>query len=392
MIKKMTIQVRTILLGTLFTRITFFMSTPFLAIYLSNSCQFSAVEIGYILSISPLISVLCSPIGGYLSDKVKFQTLLIYTAIFWGTIFIGFFFASTVPQFLFLNALNGFCYVIFEPTAKRTLSLFSLPEERLSIYNFRYASINIGAFLGPLLHSLFTDDSSLFSYLVLGGSYIVYGLLLFITMRKEPPAFKQQISDCKRTQKNDPFSIYAYIFLLLGVTFSYFGYAQFNSTVPQFFNTRSLFPSGASLYSAMLMINAALILLLQVPIIRCTKRISSFATIIISNMMFACSLFLLPRATDLLVFFMVALSYSLGELFLGVRFDYLVDQLAPKGKKGFYFGLAEIPKLGNTFGPIIGAYLIQSFSMTEPHKVFFTLALITLGGSFFIKMSARKAK
>ncbi|GGC97299.1 MFS transporter [Enterococcus wangshanyuanii] len=392
MIKKMNAQVKTILLGTLFTRIALFMSAPFLVIYLSNSCHFSAIEIGYILGINPLVSVLCSPVGGYLSDKIRFYTLLIYTPIFWGIIFISFFFATTFPQFLVLNALNGFCYVIFEPTAKRTLSLFSPAEQRLSVYNFRYAAINLGAFLGPLLNLLFTGTSSLVSYLILGGIYIVYGLTALLTMRKVPLISEQRTETCTVISKERTPSIYAYVFLLIGVTFSYFSYAQFNSTVPQFLTTHSFFSSGATLYSSMLMINAAVILLLQFPIMRFAKRISSFSAMIISNVLFAGSLFLLPNATMLFVFFLIVLSYSLGELFLGVRFDYLVDQLAPQGKKGLYFGLAEIPKLGNSLGPVVGAYLIQVFSLAAAQKVFFTLALITLGGSLFMQISSRITK
>jgi MFS family permease len=387
----MTIQVKTILLGTLFTRIALFMSTPFLAIYLSDVRQFSALEIGYIVGINPLVSVLGSSLGGHLSDKIKLYSLLSYTPIFWGVIFISFYFASSFSTFLLLNALSGLCYVLFEPATKRTLSAFSLPEQRMFIYNLRYAAINLGAFLGPLLGLLFSTTTSLFPYLILGSFYIIYGFVNRHTMKEAViPITVNPTSVEKAANKTTP--VVAYLLLLIGITFSYFAYAQFNSTVPQFFASSTLFRSGVTLYSMVLTMNAALILLLQLPVMNYSKKISSFFALQLSNYCFAFSLFLLPKTNILFVLFLMVFFYSLGELFLGVRFDYLIDQLAPSNKKGFYFGLAEMTKLGNSIGPVVGAYLIQLFSIDGYTTIFICLGIITLGGSLFIQLSSRFSK
>lgn len=391
MMKKISTEVKVLLLGTLFTRTALFMSTPFLAIYLSNKCHFSALQIGYILGVGPLINVLGSPLGGFLSDKFNSRTILTYIPILWGVTFSCFFFAESFYLFLLLNALNGLCYVIFEPTSKRALSLHSKPEQRIVVYNFRYAAINIGAVVGPLISLLFHAKHSLHSYLLLGIFYILYGIANRFVMPlspngKEVPSVS--ILGAKQTKKR----LVPYLLLLAGITFSYFAYAQFNSTVSQFFANSPLFEDGVTLYSLLLTMNAVMILLLQFPVLRVTKSFSSYSIITASNSFFCISLWLIPQASHSIAIFFIVLTNSLGELLLGARFDFLIDSLAPSHNKGFYFGLAELTKLGNSLGPIVGAFFIHYFSIEGYQQLFFVLGLITLGGIPFIRLSAYFAK
>lgn len=390
--KKISTEVKVLLLGTLFTRTALFMSTPFLAIYLSNKCHFSALQIGYILGVGPLINVLGSPLGGFLSDKFNSRTILTYIPILWGVTFSCFYFAESFYLFLLLNALNGLCYVIFEPTSKKALSFHSKPEQRIIVYNFRYAAINIGGFLGPLLSLLFHVKHSLRSYLLLGILYILYGIANRFVMPLSPANTKKVSSESIEESKLTKTTFVPYLLLLAGITFSYFAYAQFNSTVPQFLASSALFDDGVRLYSLILTMNAAMILLLQFPVLRVTKSFSSYSIITASNSFFCLSLWLLPQASHSITVFFIALTNSLGELLLGARFDFLIDSLAPSHNKGFYFGLAELTKLGNSLGPVVGALFIHYFSIDGYQQLFFMLGLITLGGIPFIRLSAYYAK
>ncbi|MEI5993819.1 MFS transporter [Candidatus Enterococcus mansonii] len=393
MIKKLNANIRVLLLGTLFTRTAWFMSIPFLAIYLSNERHFSPLQIGYILGISPLINVLCSPLGGYLTDKINKRIILTYTPILWGFVFICFFFAESFITFLLLNGANGLCYVIFEPSSKRAISFFSPPEQRIISYNFRYAALNIGALVGPLLSLLFAAKDSLYPYLLLGCFYIIYGFANGLVLNFSSIETVVSIKTSPKTQRIAHKKVLPFVLVLAGVSFSYFGYSQFNSIVPQFFSNSQLFESGVTLYHFLLTMNAGTILLLQFPVVRFTKGISSYVLLTVSNGLFGVSLFLLPFAADYpFIIFLVVLSYSLGELLLGARFDYLIDSLAPNSSKGLYFGLAELTKLGSSLGPVLGSYLFSFFSINGYFQLFLTLGLITLGGIPFIQLSSRYSK
>lgn len=383
---KLNKETTTILLGTLFTRMAMFMSTPFLAIYLTNELHFSPLQTGYVIGINPLVNVCFSFICGYISDKLAVKHILTWTPIFWGIIFISFNYSHSFYMFLFLNAINGLCYSLFEPTAKKTLSFYTNESKRLLVYNLRYAAINLGGVVGPLLSLVFNVKKSLISYLLLGVIYILFGLTNRIIFNGKQKNEQQTVTVLSRKKVNLK-QLTPYLLLMLGITFSYFAYAQFNSTIAQFFANSPIFSNGVKTYSLIISTNAALIVLLQYFVLKMTKKISSFTVLIFSNLLLAFSLLMMIYSYHLSMIIVMVVFYSLGELLLGARFDFLVDQLAPKENKGFYFGLAELTKFGNTMGPIVGSFLLGIYGYTNSFQLFSKLAFITIIGTLFIFLS-----
>lgn len=389
-VKNINSPARTILFGTFFTRTAFFMSTPFLGIYLTSVLHISVTQTGIILSAFPLIIVLLSGIIGSFTDKLALHQVLVLVAFFWGIIFILFFFASTFWHFLLLNSLNGCCYAFFEPAAKKVLSLETAPKHRLMAYNIRYTAINLGGFLGPLLSQLLQIQKSLVAYLLLGICYILYAGVLMTTLNDSKPptstGFQQQKSS---HQWQIVLSDSGFIFLLAGVAFSYFGYSQFNSTLAQYLSLSTIFSNGTVIYAYIISLNSACILLLQFIMLRVTKNLSATTVLIISNLFLAGSVALCGWMTTLSGFVLVSLVYSLGELLLGSRFDAVVDSLAKEDVKSMYFGFAELIKAGSVLGPLIGAHLLEVIGINNGNLVFSFLAGITLFGSFFIFLAKK---
>lgn len=389
--KQLNVPTRIILFGTFFTRTAFFMSTPFLSIYLTTVLHLPITETGIIISAFPLIIVLLSGLVGRLVDNFSLRLVLSVVAFFWGLTFILFYFATTFWQFLLLNCLNGCCYAFFEPAAKKVLSLETTSDQRLMTYNIRYAAINLGGFFGPLLSQFFHIQKSLVAYLPLGCCYILYSLVLLYTLSKQATPLKdKQTRNIHQGQWI--FSDRAFIFLLIGVAFSYFGYAQFNSTLAQYLTLSPHFSNGSQIYAYILSLNSACILLLQFILLRVTQTLSATSVLLISNLFLASSVVLCGLAATLWGFVFIALIYSLGELLLGSRFDTLVDDMANEDLKGVYFGFAEWIKTGSVLGPIIGAQLLQTTGADRGTLLFPILGSITFLGSFFIILSKKKPR
>lgn len=367
------------------------MSTPFLSIYLTSVLHLPVTEAGIIISAFPLIIVLLSGLVGGLADKLPLRLVLGIVAFFWGLTFILFYFATSFWQFLLLNCLNGCCYAFFEPAAKKGLSLETTPDQRLMTYNIRYAAINLGGFFGPLLSQFFHSQKRLVAYLPLGVCYIFYSLVLLNTLNTQSPAPKEKQTR-KAHQWQRIFSDQAFICLLVGVAFSYFGYAQFNSTLAQYLTLSTGFSNGSQIYAYILSLNSAFILLLQFILLRVTQTLSATSVLLISNLFLASSVVLCGLAATLWGFVFIALIYSLGELLLGSRFDTLVDDMANEDLKGVYFGLAEWIKTGSVLGPIVGAQLLQTTGAERGTLLFPILGSITFLGSFFIILAKKKAE
>lgn len=138
--------------------------------------------------------------------------------------------------------------------------------------------------------------------------------------------------------------------------------------------------------------NALLILILQFPVLRLTQRFSPLKLLVVSNILFSLSLLLVSRSSSWGIYLAMVLFLSLGEVLLGSNFDYSVDGFSAMEDKGFYFGLSEMVRIGNTVGPIVGGMLIEKFTTAHFNEVFLLLGLITLLGQLFLSFYGKFRK
>lgn len=382
-----------ILIGTLFTRTALFMSTPFLAIFLTNQKGLSLLDTGYILSINPLINVCFGFFGGFLADKLSLKRIVEFIPIVWGTVFILFYFAGNSWHFLLLSALNGLCYSIFEPASKKILSTQTPRENRLLVFNLRYAAINLGAFVGPLLSLLFNMKMTLFPYVPLGILYILYGISTRFFFRDLPGIEAAAPQKAKYSPHAFKLLLQDHVFLLLlaGMSFSFFGYSQLNATVSQYLANTSSLTNGVQLYSTLLSANAFIVLVAQFAMLRWISNWNPFNVVLLSNLLISMSfLSFLFTATSFIVPLIFILLFSLGELLIGARFDTMVDELASESAKGLYFGCSEFVKIGTIGGPILGTLLLNQFGFQSGFSVFGLICLICIIGSGLIVLSKFK--
>ncbi|WNS42929.1 MFS transporter [Paenibacillus sp. MMS20-IR301] len=390
--RKLNSRVWNILAGTLFTRTALFMSVPYLAIFLTHEKHLSLFLAGCVLSINPLVNVAFSSFGGALADRLPLHRIIAVVPVVWGIVFILFYYADSFPVFLLLNGLNGLCYSIFEPASKKVLSSETLPENRLLVFNLRYAAINLGCFAGPLLSLLFNMKLTLFPYVILGMLYILYGASTIFFFRHAGRITSAAPSRSIRSFKELGAIRKDYVFLLLlaGMSFSFFGYSQLNGTVSQYLAGTSALADGTRIYSIILSANAAIILAAQFAVLRWISRWNPFNVVLASNLLIAASFlfFVLPVSPVMPLLFITV--FSLGELLIGARFDTLVDELASDNNKGLYFGCSELVKIGTTFGPVLGSGLLGLYGADSPLPVFGLIGCITAAGAGFIGTARSK--
>lgn len=386
-------QITLLLSETIITRIMMFMCVPFLMIFLSNDFHFSATELSLIVGINPLCTVLFGPLGGRVTDRISRSKTLYLVPFFWGLVYISFAFASHFLTFLVLNGLNGICYVTYESTVKKVLSFNSTLENRKLVFNLRYTCLAIGAFVGPLLQLLVSNYSTAHMYCFLGITYLASAFLNKYFFKELPQAEETtQAKVGSHAPTTDKKSILLFLCFLSGIAFSYFAYAQFQSTVSLFFTSEIFGSDGYKKYSLMLSLNALLILLLQFPVLRMTRRFSPLKLLMVSNSLFSLSLLLIPQSHSWSILGLMVGSLSLGEVLLGSNFDYTVDTFSTAENKGFYFGLSEMVRIGNTVGPIIGGLLIEYYTFEQFKGIFLILSILTLSGQPLLWFYGRKNK
>lgn len=262
----------TIIIGTIFGRMATSMSIPFLSIYLIKTMGASPVETGMVVAVSSLIGVFASFYGGYISDRIGRRKVLIFSVFSWAIVFIGFAAANQIWMFFVMNALNGLCRAVFEPTSRAMLSDITKPENKLLVFNLRYAAINLGVVIGPLIGLQMGSAESGVPFLIAGALYILYGIVLIIQFALQSEQVKLPSEDGgSKVSLREAFIVTSrdrtFIYVLIGSMFCVLGFGHFSSTLAQYLELSPQFEDGAKLFTYMLSLNAVVVLIVQYPLV-----------------------------------------------------------------------------------------------------------------------------
>ncbi|WP_281503677.1 MFS transporter [Ectobacillus sp. JY-23] len=376
-----------VIIGTLFARLATSMSMPFLAIYLTTVKHVSPVITGAIIGTSMLVGVFAGFIGGSLSDRYGRRKIMMSSIVIWTFVFIGFVFADTVWIFFILNALNGICRAFFEPASRALLSDLTKQENRLMIFNLRYAAINVGAAIGPFIGLQLGTAKSTIPFLVAVFVYTTYAFSLLIQFNKyelpEKPVTKETVTISKALHVLRKDTIL--LLFILGIIFNNSGYAHFSSTLSQYLANAPVFENGVELFSYVLMLNAVTVLLLQYPVTRVAKKYSSLTCIMVGGITVSLGLIGYGFVQESWMLYACTILFTIGEVFMFSMTDVFLDELAPAHLKGTYFGAMSFSGLGGVLGPWLGGALLSHYGYNSGNIVFMLLAgVCALGFPFLL--------
>ncbi|MEK3793297.1 MFS transporter [Paenibacillus sp. FSL R7-0204] len=383
----------TIIIGTMFGRLVTSMSIPFLSIYLTQVLGASATQTGFTVAVSSLAGVMISFYGGYISDVIGRRIVMLVSVFGWACVFFGFAAAQHLWVFFLVNTLNGLCRAVFEPTSRALLSDITPPEQKLLVFNLRYAAVNLGVVFGPIIGLQLGSAKSTFPFMIAGIVYIAYGLVLFLQFsvhRASLPVHGEartpKLLDALAVTGRDK----VFLPVLLGTIFCVLGYGHFSSTLAQYLAMNPLFSNGSQVFSYMLSLNAVTVLVVQYPIVRTASKFAPIIPLILGNVCVALSLLLfgMPGGVPLLMFSVVL--FTVGEVLLFTMMDMLIDRIAKPEWKGTYFGTIGFNNIGSVMAPILGGLLLDQFGVLNGPAVFVPLALTTaLGLPFLITAHKR---
>ncbi|ETT48302.1 MFS transporter [Paenibacillus sp. FSL P4-0338] len=377
----------TIIIGTMFGRLVTSMSIPFLSIYLTQVLGASATQTGFTVAVSSLAGVMISFYGGYISDVIGRRIVMLVSVFGWACVFFGFAAAQHLWVFFLVNTLNGLCRAVFEPTSRALLSDITPPEQKLLVFNLRYAAVNLGVVFGPIIGLQLGSAKSTFPFMIAGIVYIAYGLVLFLQFsvhRASLPVHGEartpKLLDALAVTGRDK----VFLPVLLGTIFCVLGYGHFSSTLAQYLAMNPHFSNGSQVFSYMLSLNAVTVLVVQYPIVRTASKFPPIIPLILGNVCVALSLLLfgMPGGVPLLMFSVVL--FTIGEVLLFTMMDMLIDRIAKPEWKGTYFGTIGFNNIGSVMAPILGGLLLDHFGVLNGPAVFVPLALTTAFGLPFL--------
>ncbi|MED5017117.1 MFS transporter [Paenibacillus chibensis] len=368
-----------VIIGTFLSRTGYFMTIPFLGIYLGKVHGIDPATIGAILAVSLFVGTWSSFAGGALSDRFGRYPVMIWSMAVWGLVYVGFAFADSPWQFFLLSAMNGLFRNIFEPAARALLADVTSEKQRADVFNARYFAINLGGAIGPLigLKLGIGGTSSLLPFLLSATIYGLYALLLIGFRMK----FKQTRADSRPHVKAESlsarqivkvvFSDKVFLYFLLGNLFVAGAYSHLDTTLSQYIGH-----DRVDAYSLLFVVNTVSVLLLQYPLGRLMKRYSSMTALKVGCLLFGLGLFGLGTSEHIIMLILSMMVFTSGEILCFVIGDVLIGEIAPEHLRGAYFGASGLAFIGQSASAWIGGMLLKSLGFSQGPLIFGILMVL----------------
>jgi MFS family permease len=342
-IKGLDRSVHVLIIGQFINRFGSFVM-PFLALYLSG-IGIGMGNVALVLGVMSVGGMFGPIVSGYLSDALGRRNTIVVALISGAISTVALYHCHTLPQFLVVGFLHGFCGFLYGPASNALLTDLVPEDKRAIAFALMRLAINAGFAAGPAVAGLlFTRAPMLifygdaFSTLVFAGlsfAMLPHGLRTVAGRITSPKviwqSWREALSDMLR---NRPF-----VFLILSTLLMEIAFVQA-------FNVLAITTTGRGLsaaqYGVVMALNGVLIIFLEIPLNQWVRRFDLRRVLVIGIILVAagCASFGAMRTQQ--GFFIGMTLFTLGEMLaLPISMSY-ASTLAPKAYRGRYFGLRGI--------------------------------------------------
>jgi MFS family permease len=353
---------------------------PLNAIYIHDVLGKSLTMAGIVLMLNSGAGVVGNLIGGYLFDRLGGYRSILFGIITTMASAIGLVWNNSWPFYVvFLITLGFGSGMVFPSMYAMAGSVW--PEGGRKPFNAMYVAQNIGVAVGAALGGLVAFYSFQLTFVANAAMYGIFFVLAILTYHRiHADKTKQTNVLGKPNVIKNKANYRALLVLCIGYVMCWMAYVQWQSNIGP--HTQSL---GISLnqYSLLWTINGALIVLAQ-PIISTIVRYVAKtlkAQIIVGLCIFIVSFFVVSNATQFTGFLVAMIILTIGEMFVWPAVPTIANDLAPKGREGFYQGVVNSAATGGRMlGPVIGGIMVDVYNIQALYVLligFLALSIVT---------------
>ncbi|MFA6597204.1 MAG: MFS transporter [Ignavibacteriaceae bacterium] len=405
----------TVITMEFFERGSYYGLASVLSIYLVSVLHFSKQSVGVINSVTRPMLYLVPILAGALADRFGYRKTLFFA---FTVMSLGYFLAgiTTSYELIFLSLLLMTLGAgSFKPVISGTIARTTTEQNSTLGFGIYYWSINLGAFIFPLILVPFLKDIS-WSYIFFMSAIGTGWLLLlnfFVYKEPEKPANGKSIP---QVLKEAVLVLRDFRFILMIVIYSGFWILYFqmfdtvlwylkdymdmtpvNNVVNGFLGLFTTNPNWKFDAEHVTVINAGTIIVLQIFISNIVKNKKALPTMITGIALGTIGMGILAISTYAWVFMAGIIIFSIGEMTAHPKFISYVGLIAPEDKKALYLGYSFLyGVLGSGIGGILGANLYVHFidNLHNPSALWITFSLIGIatmvGLLLFNKFLAKK--
>jgi dipeptide/tripeptide permease len=361
--------------------------------------DFSKEQAGAILGTIPPLLYFLPIIAGAIADRYGYRKVLFFafTCMILGYGFTG---LSNSYFFVFISLmLMALGAGFFKPVISGTIARSTNENNSGLGFGIYYWSINLGAFLFPLIlvPILKAQSYSYIFYMAAILASILFVINLFLYKEPEGKRSNKSLSLVLREMfmvlKDWRFILM--IFLYSGFWILYFqmfgtvlwyvrdyvDMAPLNSAVNSFLGLFMDNPSWKFDVEHVTVINAGVIILLQLVVSNIVKRMPALPTMITGIGFGTLGMLILSISASPWIFILGIMTFTLGEMTTHPKFISYIGLIAPADKKALYLGYSFLyGVIGSSIGGFLGARLYVKYvdNLHQPATLWLILSCIGL--------------
>jgi proton-dependent oligopeptide transporter, POT family len=387
-----------VILMEFFERGSYYGMMSILSVYMTDQLSFSKESVGVIKStIQPLLYIL--PIlSGAIGERFGYRKTLIFAFIFLG---IGYFLTSQTTEYAMVFASLIIMAVgagAFKPMISGTIARETNESNSTLGFGIFYWSINLGAFLFPLILVPYIKNTFGWQYVMMASAFATTAMLIPTLLIYKEPKKPENTKSIYEVLKGAALVLTDVRFIGLIVIYSGFWilyFQQFDSVlwyVQKYVDATTLNNFVNGIFSSVgidlnwkfdvehvTVINAGTIILLQIIVSNIVKNTKALPTMITGIAMGTVGMAILAIDTSIWVFMLGIIIFSIGEMTAHPKYISYVGLIAPEDKKALYLGYAFLyGVLGSFIGGILGANLYVHFvdNLNQPRTLWIIFSMI----------------
>ncbi|PKL84272.1 MAG: MFS transporter [Ignavibacteriae bacterium HGW-Ignavibacteriae-3] len=381
-----------------FERGSYYGMMSILSVYMVDQLQYSKESVGVIKStIQPLLYIL--PIlAGAIGDRFGYKKTLTFAFIFLG---LGYFLTSQTTEYPMVFAslvIMGIGAGSFKPMISGTIARETTQANSTIGFGIFYWSINLGAFLFPLILVPYIKNAFGWQYVMMASAICTTAMLIptfFVYKEPKKPASTKNLGEVLKgmVMVLSDVRFIALIVIYSGFWILYF--QMFDSVlwyVQKYVDATSL-NNGVNGILAVVgininwkfdvehvtVMNAGTIIILQIVVSNIVKNTKALPTMIAGISMGTIGMGILAISANIWVFMIGIIIFSIGEMTAHPKFISYVGLIAPEDKKALYLGYSFLyGVLGSAIGGILGANLYVHFvdNLNQPGTLWLIFSMI----------------
>ena len=349
---------------------------PFFALYLTSKFNIGMTEVGILFAAYAAASLVGGILGGALTDRFGRKQIIIFSLVATSLSSVLMGLVNSLDLFFIIAAVAGLTNI--GGPAHQAMVADLLPEKkRAQGYGILRVIMNLSVVIGPAIGG-FLAAKSYFLLFVTDAviSLFVAGLVMsFIpetkpqkTEGQEEESVSQTFGGYIHVFRDYIFVAFMLISILMGLV-----YMNLNTTLGVYL--RDSFDFSEAGYGALLSLNAAMVVLLQFPIIRRIEKKPPMLMMAAGMVLYTIG-FAMYGFVSTTFFFAIAMAIlTFGEMLIAPVSQSLVARFSPEDMRGRYMAIFGISgAIPFALGPLLAGLVMDNAS--DPRVLWYVVGLV----------------